>query len=245
MQRILVLGSHLQSFRCFRYLIDSVSDIAIVGIVPHQTQPPIRDDQDVRTLARARGIPILGLDQLADLSFDLGISLQFDRVLPAAIVERPRKGFVNIHLGPLPRFRGANSVMHAIRLARRDNHWSFGVTLHYLAAKVDTGPIIDLAECPIFEDDTAYTLHSRASDLVPGLFQRNIHRLVESPGHVPSRPQEGTSYVFRKGEVEHAIDLALPPDEIYDRIRALTFPGKPRPYAIVGGRRIYLSLDER
>jgi methionyl-tRNA formyltransferase len=234
----------LQSFRCFRYLIGAVSDIEIVGVVPHQSQPPIRDDQDIRALARARAIPLLAPEDLADLRFDLGISLQFDRVLPAAVVERPRKGFVNVHLGPLPRFRGANSAMHAIRLARKDNHWNFGVTLHYLAPKVDTGPIIDVAECPIFEDDTAYTLHSRAADQVFGLFTRHIHRLVESTDRVPSRPQEGPSYFFRKAEVDHEVDLSLPPDEIYDRIRALTFPGKPRAYAVIGGRRIYLSLEE-
>jgi len=244
MQRVLVLGSHLQSFRCLRYLLEQVGGIAVVGFVPHQTQPPVRADQDAAALARGRGIPVLGLDDLPGLEFDLGISLLFDRVLAPAIVDRPRKGFVNLHLGPLPRFRGANSVMHAIRLARRDDHWRFGATLHYLAHKVDTGPVIELAECPIYPDDTAATLHARACELVPGLFQRHIHRLVESDERLPSTPQQGTAYFFRKGEVEHAIDLSLPPDEIYDRVRALSFPGKPRPYALIGGRKIYLTLDE-
>jgi len=245
MPKIVVLGSHPQSFPCLRYMLQSVPECEIVGVVPHQTQPPIRDDQDIRTLARARNVALLGPDALADLQFDLGISLLFDRVLPASVIERPRLGFVNIHLGPLPRFRGANSVMHAIRLARRDDHWTFGVTLHYMAPKVDTGPIIDLLEFPILADDTAYTLHARACEHVFPLFERNIHRLVQSATRLPSRPQEGHSYFFRKGEVDHEIDLSRPPDEIHDRIRALTFPGKDRPYATIGGHRIYLTLDRK
>lgn len=245
MQRILVLGSHQQSFHCFRYLMDAVSGVAVVGLVPHQTQPPIGPGEDVRDLAAARGVPVLGLDDLAGLEFDLGISLMFDRVLPPAIVDRPRKGFVNIHLGPLPRFRGVNSVMHAILRARRDRHWTFGATIHYIAHKVDTGPVIELAECPILPDDTAGDLHARACALVPPLFQRHIHRLVESDERLPSLPQQGTSYFIRKGPVNHEVDLALPPDEVYDQVRALTFPGKPRPYAMIGGRRIYLTIDER
>lgn len=249
MQRILVLGSHQQSFHCFRYLMDAVvgvgaAGVAVVGLVPHQTQPPIGPGEDVRDLARARGVPVLGMDDLAALDFDLGISLMFDRVLAPAIVDRPRKGFVNIHLGPLPRFRGVNSVMHAIRLARRDNHWKFGVTIHYIQHKVDTGPIIELAECPILPDDTAGDLHARACALVPPLFQRHIHRLVDSDARLPSVPQQGVSYFFKKGPIDHAVDLSLPPDEVHDLVRALTFPGKPRPYAMVGGRKIYLTLDE-
>lgn len=244
MQRILVLGSHLQSFHCFRYLMQAVEGVQVVGLVPHQTQPPIGPGEDVRDIARAHGVPVLGLGDLDTLDFDLGISLMFDRVLPAAIVDRPRKGFVNIHLGPLPRFRGVNSVMHAIRLARRDDHWKFGVTIHYIQHKVDTGPVIELAECPILPDDTAGDLHARACALVPPLFQRHIHRLVESDARVASVPQEGVSYFFKKGPVDHQVDLGLPPDEVYDLVRALTFPGKPRPYAMVGGRKIYLTPEE-
>jgi methionyl-tRNA formyltransferase len=244
-KRILFLGSHLQSFRCFRHLLDLTGEFKVIAAIPHQTQPPIRPDQDVRTLAQDHGIPILPLEDLGVLDFDLGISLLFDRVLPANIVTRPSSGFVNLHLGPLPRFRGANSVMHAIRLARADHVWTFGVTLHYMAAKVDTGPIIDLYECPIFEDDTAYSLYARASDSVFELFKRNIRRLIDSKDHLPSTPQQGKSYFFRKGQVEHEIDLSAPPLEIYDRIRSLTFPGKPRPFATIAGRRIFLTLDDK
>jgi len=241
--RLVFLGSHVQSFRCLRHLL-TLPHHEIIGIVPHQAQPPIRSDQDVRSLVQARGIPIFTLTDIANLDFDLGISLLFDRVLPAQIIERPAKGFVNFHLGPLPRFRGANSVMHAIRLAREDNVWTFGVTLHYMAPKVDTGPIVDLYECPIFEDDTAFSLHARASDCVFELFRRNIDRLIHSEGRLPSRPQEGKSYFFRKDQVDHEIDVSAAPLEIYDKIRSLTFPGKPKPFAIIGGYKVYLSLDD-
>lgn len=244
MTRVLFLGSHLRSFHCFRYLAESVPDVAVVAVVPHQTQPPIREDQDIRPFARARGIPVLAFPEIADLDYDLGISLMFDRMLPPAVVDRPRRGFVNVHLGPLPRFRGANSVLHAIRLARRENHWTFGVTMHYIDHTLDTGPVIDRIDVPIFEDDTAYALHGRASEQIYELFVRNIHRLVASAERLPATPQSGPSSSFRRSEVTHEIDLSADPDEIYDLVRALTFPGKPRPYALVGGRKLYLSITE-
>jgi methionyl-tRNA formyltransferase len=244
MTRILFLGSHLRSFHCFRHLVNSVSDATVVAVIPHQTQPPIREDQDVRPLARERSIPVIEFSEISNVDYDLGISLMFDRILPPAVVDRPPRGFVNFHLGPLPRFRGANSVLHAIRLARKDAHWTFGVTLHYIDHTLDTGPVIDLIEVPIFEDDTAQALHLRASERIYELFVRNIDQLVKSSERLPARPQSGPSYSFKRSGVNHEVDLSADPDEIYDLVRALSFPGKSKPYAVIGGRKFYLSVSE-
>ncbi len=242
MKRILVLGSHLQSYRCLRYLNEQVEGAEIVGFVPHQSPQDIREDQNAETYAVSAGLRRLELTELEDCDFDLGISLMFDRVLPAKIIEKPKFGFINLHLGPLPRFRGSNSVLHAIRLARAHDHWEFGVTLHYLIPKLDSGPIIELDSFPIFEDDTAYSLHTRACDHIYPLFVRHIQKIVSADSTVPSYPQEGESFLFKKNEIEHEVRLDVSAEEIYDNIRALTFPGKPPPYAIIGGRKIYLSL---
>jgi methionyl-tRNA formyltransferase len=243
--RVAFAGSHLRSFHCLRYLLTEVPDVQVISVTPHRDQPPIRPDQDVRALAGAHHIPLVEPDDLATLDFDLGISLLFDRVLPPAIFERPPRGFVNVHLAPLPRFRGANGVLHALRLARRDNVWTFGVSMHYIDAGVDTGPIIDQIVVPIFEDDTAAALHARASEQVYPLFVRNIHGLIASRDRVPAQPQVGHAYFFRREDVQHEIDLSADPDEIYDIVRALTFPGRPRPYVRLGERKIYLSIEDR
>lgn len=241
--RVLFLGSHLRSFHCLRYLLTQVPQAQVVGIVPHFSNTGVREDQRVEALAVAHGVPYLTYEDIAGLDYDLGISLLFDRKLPPAIVDAPPRGFVNIHMAPLPRFRGANGVMHALMKAREDGVWSFGVTLHYIDHELDTGPIIDLIEFPIFEDDTASTLHARASDRVFELFVRNIHPLVETPGRVSARPQEGHAYFFRRADVDHRIDLNSTPDAIYDKVRALTFTGRPKPFVEIGKYRFYLSLE--
>jgi methionyl-tRNA formyltransferase len=243
MTRIAFLGSHRCSFQCLEYLLTRVEGAMVISVTPHVDQPPIGPEEDVRTLASSNGIPVVERESLPQLDFDLGISLLFDRVLPPAVFSRPSRGFANIHLAPLPRFRGANGALHALRLAHRDNHWQFGVTMHYIDEGVDTGPIVDEIAIPILETDTAASLHARSCDQVLPLFSRNIHRLVATPGRVPARPQSGLSYFFKRGQVDHEVDLSLPPDEIYDQVRALTFPGRPRPYAMIGRRRIYLSIE--
>ncbi len=245
MLKILFLGSNLQSYRCFKYLIENFKNIEIVAVSPHNSHVEIREDQDVLALAKKHNIEIIKYEDIPYKKFDLGISLLYDKVLGADVLDIPSKGFINCHLGPLPRFRGSNSVLHAILLARKENNWKFGVTLHYMAKQVDTGPIIELLEIPIFEDDTSYSLYNRSFDKVYDLFVNNITKIIESRDRVASYAQTGPYHMFKKGKIDHYIDLNLPEIEIYDKIRALTFPGKPRPFTIIGNKKIFLTIDEK
>ncbi|PID42446.1 MAG: hypothetical protein CSB48_10295 [Proteobacteria bacterium] len=245
MTKILILGSRVESYHCFHFLINHFQDIDIVAVAPHVTPVNLRSDQDITTLAKAHNIEIIHRNQICEQKFDLGISLLYDSVLTEQELQIPAKGFINLHLGPLPRYRGSNSVLHAIANARKENCWEFEVTLHYMVEKLDAGPIIDRRSMPIFEDDTAYSLHCRASDKVYELFIDNIGRIIKTDGFVPAQAQTGKAGFYPRDRVNHHIDLSLPEVEIYDKIRSLTFPGKPRPYTLINNKKVYLTLDEK
>jgi methionyl-tRNA formyltransferase len=243
--RIACLGSLPASYRCLDYLLRTVPGANVVAVIPHTSGAAGRPDQDVQRLAAEHNIPVLTFAELAAVEFDLGISLLFDAKIPADLVNRPANGFLNLHLGPLPRFRGSNSVLHALRLAREENHWMFGVTLMYMDEHLDTGPIIEVLDVPIFPDDTAQTLHARAMDAVPVLFARHIRSIVAAEGRVAAKRQEGPSHFFRRGIVDHEINLEWDPDRVYDMVRALSFAGKPRPFIRLGKHKFFITLEER
>ncbi len=242
--KILFLGSQKKSFHCLQYLLRSVRDVEIVAVVPNRNATVITPEQDVRLLAADYGVRVATHEDLGSISYDLGISVLYDQVLAQNVIDTPKKGFINLHMGPLPRLRGVNSVMHALRLARRDNCWRFGVTLHYVDRGVDTGPIIDILDMPIFEDDTAHDLHMRSSDKLFELFVKNIQRLVDAPARVEAEAQDpaALSYMFRRKDTQAEVDLSGEPDAIYDQVRAFDYPGKGRAYARIGHRTIYLTI---
>ncbi len=212
--------------------------------MPNKANSPDYDSGKITALAERNDIPVLEFEQASSLDYELGISILFDRKIPAAIVDRPRSGIVNIHLGPLPSLRGVNSVYHAILRARPRNEWVFGITLHYIDHGLDTGPIIDKVSFPIERDDTAVDLYLRATGKIPELFVRNIDHLLQADGRVSAEAQQGPSNYFSRKDIKLEIDLESPPDAVYDAIRALTFPGKPKPFARIGEHKIYLSLTE-
>jgi methionyl-tRNA formyltransferase len=241
--RVLFLGSHLRCGECLRYFVENIPNADVVGLVLNKSDAGDYDHTALKTQVEKYNIPVIPIEGVASLRYDLGISILYDRKLPTEIVDQPPRGLVNIHLGPLPRFRGVNCIYHAIRRARSDNNWVFGITLHYIDHGLDTGPIIDAIDIPMLPHDTAYDLYMRATEKILALFSRNIGRLVSSRVRVPATPQIGPSYYFKRSDMELEVDLNSSPEQIYDAIRALTFPGKSKPFALIGGRKIHLSLD--
>lgn len=96
----------------------------------------------------------------------------FMRVLTAHFVDRFPLRIVNTHPSLLPAFPGvdapAQALAHGVKLA--------GVTLHFVDASLDGGPIIAQAAVPVLDGDDARTLHARIQveehRLLPEVVQR-------------------------------------------------------------------------
>ena len=247
MLKILCLGSRIESIQCLEYLVNNFKNIEIIGIVPHFLKQDNATKKKFADLLKKNQIQKFEFNQVSGLKYDLGLSLLFDKKVKPIDIDTPKLGFINLHLGPLPRFKGANSIAYAIKRARKDNNYNFGVTMHYMDHDLDTGPIIDLLEVPIKSDDYAHDLFKRSSDSILPLFKRNISKILSSKEKVEAFEQDPNikSYFFKRKQLNHEIKLSDSPDEIYDSIRALTFKGKPKPYAMIGNFKIYLSLEDK
>jgi folate-dependent phosphoribosylglycinamide formyltransferase PurN len=64
-------------------------------------------------------------------------------ILRKQLLEVPRLGVLNVHLGLLPEIRGMSSPEWSLL-----NHVPVGITIHYVEAGIDTGPILQRYEFP-------------------------------------------------------------------------------------------------
>lgn len=92
--------------------------------------------------------------------FDLGVSYCYPRKISKELLSVPKKGFVNYHPGPLPKYKGPNESQDAIN--NKETHW--GVTVHYMNEEYDSGKIIkvkwfDLHEPPISTQELGAVSH--------------------------------------------------------------------------------------
>lgn len=84
-------------------------------------------------------------------SFDLGVSYCYPRKITEPLLSTPKKGFVNYHPAPLPKYKGPTELDEAIK--NKEVHW--GVTVHYMDENYDTGPIIKLKTFDLHEPPTS------------------------------------------------------------------------------------------
>ncbi len=96
-------------------------------------------------------------DSLAKAAPDVIVVVAYGQILPAAILEIPALGCLNIHASLLPRYRGPAPIQWAI--INRDAET--GVTIMKLDTGLDTGDILLTQSTPIHPDDTAADLHDR------------------------------------------------------------------------------------
>lgn len=99
-------------------------------------------------------------------NFDLVISFSYRFVLPISVLETVNWNAVNIHISYLPWNRGANP-----------NQWSIientpkGVTLHYMAEKIDAGDIISQKLVHFSQNETLSSSYQKLIQTAIDLFK--------------------------------------------------------------------------
>lgn len=130
------------------------------------------------TLCREFGIPTLRVDdvngpetraRLSGSGADLVVSFHFDQIFKPETLALAPEGGVNLHPSLLPHHRGPTPTIYALA----EEPPRFGVTIHRLAAAIDTGDILAQEAVALPADTTAVRaaalLHEAGRRLLDGV----------------------------------------------------------------------------
>lgn len=118
------------------------------------------DFADLAALAGPDGEPLA----------DLAVSVFYDRILSAAFIDRCGR-VLNVHNGPLPRYRGVSPINWALKNGER----SHGVTIHEVTPGIDEGPIVAQLSYSIYpEQDEVEEVYRRALAYGWTLFEQTM-----------------------------------------------------------------------
>ena len=79
----------------------------------------------------------------------LFVVVAYGLILPAAVLDIPPLGCINVHFSLLPLLRGAAPVQWAIL----EGHPKTGVAIMQMDPGLDTGPVLRMVEEPILPED--------------------------------------------------------------------------------------------
>jgi methionyl-tRNA formyltransferase len=158
------------------------------------------------------------LESIAALAPDLGVVVAYGKILPAALLQIPRHGFVNVHASILPRWRGAAPIQRAIEAGDTRT----GVTIMQVDEELDHGGIFAIDETEIGPDERAPALAARLSRMGAEALLRVLRDLGEP---VPQDHAQAT-YAPKIEKSEGAFAWSDGARTIYDKFRAFDpWPG--------------------
>ncbi len=178
----------------------------------------------VKTLALQNNLPVWQPEnlkdvavqqQLRDLQADVMVVAAYGLLLPAAVLNIPEHGCLNIHASLLPRWRGAAPIQRAIEAGDVES----GVCIMQMDVGLDTGDVLLSRNTPIKNDTTAAQLHDALAVI-------GAEAIVEALATLPaltavSQPETGVTYAQKLSKADAEIDWSLGAKQIHNKIRAL------------------------
>nr|WP_144920213.1 methionyl-tRNA formyltransferase [Paenibacillus bovis] len=183
------------------------------------TPPPVKVE------AERHGIPVLqpeklreNVDEIISLQPDLIITAAYGQILPKVLLDAPKQGCINVHASLLPELRGGAPIHYAILEGKEKT----GITIMYMAEKLDAGDIISQVEVAIEEQDDVGSLHDKLSIAGADLLANTLPKLLNN--EIQAIPQDHTKATFASNitREQEKIDWNLPGEKIYNKIRGLS-----------------------
>jgi methionyl-tRNA formyltransferase len=195
------------------------------------------DDAAVARAAGAAAAPVLPADIVKDVVFaeylrersvDLLLNVYSLHVAAADVVTAPSVGSFNLHPGLLPEFAGLNVPSWAIYEQVREH----GVTLHWMDAGIDTGPVAYRAVVSVGDEETGLSLSLKCIDHGLRLVAELLHAAVSDRGAIPRIDQDVRRRRYFGAGPPHGgrIDWRAPAREVVAFVRATDYHPFPSPW---------------
>jgi len=157
------------------------------------------------------------LQQIIALQPDVIVTAAFGQILPKELLDAPKFGCINVHASLLPELRGGAPIHYSIIQGKEKT----GITIMYMAEKLDAGDIISVAEVKIEEEDTVGTLHDKLSAVGSELLSSTLPKLLAGEITPISQDDQLATFAPNIKRADEKIDWSLSGEEIYNKIRGL------------------------
>lgn len=222
------LGTKEIGSECLQILINHYhqKEVEIIGVLTNDRSLG-GENKSVKELAIENNLKVI--EDLAQFEnepdADFIISVQYHQILRQRHIDKATTLAVNLHMAPLPEYRGCNQFSFAII----DEAKTFGTTLHQLVRSADAGPILFEERFVMPDEIFVKELYQLTYEKSIALFKNHIGDIFK--GSYQLTPQEqleqerGCSLHFRK-EIEalKVIDANWDADKKKRYFRATYFP---------------------
>ncbi|USK61160.1 methionyl-tRNA formyltransferase [Peribacillus asahii] len=228
MTKIIFMGTPDFSVPVLKRIMDEGYEVIAVVTQPDRpvgrkkvlTPPPVKVE------AEKYGIPVYqperirneaDLAEILALKPDLVVTAAFGQILPNELLEAPKFGCINVHASLLPELRGGAPIHYSILQGKEKT----GITIMYMAEKLDAGDILTQAEVVIEEEDNVGTLHDKLSQVGSDLLAETLPKLINGELTPIKQDEAKATFASNIKRSDEKIDWTRTGQEIYNHVRGL------------------------
>lgn len=225
--RILFMGTPDFAVASLKRLVEDGHEIC--GVFTQPDKPRNRNKvtfSPVKEYALAQGLSVYqplkmrdgeALKIVQELQPELTVVAAYGKILPKEILDAPKLGSINVHASILPKYRGAAPINWAIL----NDEPETGVSIMYMAEKLDAGDVLHVLTTSIGKDEALPSLWARMSELGAQALSETITMLENGTAVRKPQDESQTTYASMLSREMSPIDWSRPARAIDCQVRGL------------------------
>jgi len=243
--KIIFFGSSHFAISSLEALIKSKHELVCVVTQPDKKKGRHQkvSGTDIKTLATKAKLKVFqpeninskeSIKFLNNLDADLFVIVAYGQIFSQEVLDIPKIMPINIHASLLPRYRGAAPINWAIINGDKKS----GVTIMFVTAKMDSGPIMEQKEVKIEDKDTSITLEEKLCECAAPLLLQALTNIDNRIYRLVDQDEEQVIYAPKMKKEDGSIDWNTPAADIYNQIKGVL----PWPTAFTSYRKKILKI---
>ena len=231
--RIVFMGTPEFSVNVLEGLLSLNHEVVLVVTQPDKLvgRKQVLEQSPVKKSALLHDLPVFqptkikeDYQAVLDAKPDIIITAAFGQFIPKIVLDYPEFGCINVHGSLLPKYRGGSPIQTSIIKGEKET----GITIMYMASKMDAGNIIAQRAIPILDSDDNGSMFSKLSVLGRDLLLEVLPSIFDKTN--PSIPQDESqvTYAYNITHEQQFIDWNKSADEVVNLVRGLA----PNPTAL-------------
>lgn len=242
--RVGLCAAFEQGLEILEYIIEKGYTLEVVTT----SQKDARlNERRIAEIAEARGITVLRnqdvndaryIEEIRRMALDIMILGWWPAIVRKEAIDSVALGWINLHPSLLPYGRGKHAYYWSIV-----EHYPFGVSLHFIDEKIDTGKVLFQKEISVKMEDTGESLYRKGVAEVIQLFKDCANRIF-SLDFAPAAQNDTLATFRHSSEIETHSEIRLEQTytakDLIDIIRARSFSKGDCAYFFHNGKRYHI-----
>ncbi len=157
-------------------------------------------------------------EEILKYDFDIIVTAAFGQFVGSRLLNHPKYKAINVHGSLLPMYRGGAPIQRSII----NGESKTGITIMYMAKKMDAGDILMQKELVIDTEDTSDSLFKKMASLGASMINNCLEKIEN--GNITSIKQDENkaTYAYNLTKEDELIDFTKTAKEVFNQIRGLS-----------------------